>query len=119
MRWKRSLATHTAAYRSLWYETEGFAEFFFSATPIVEVTELNIAAGPPAQFGVARACARSKTWRESLGVFLGQCRVLLPAGTASQRRAGLSRCRSERARETRANGCVARNVLRPGRSFAP
>ena len=31
-----------AAYRALVYETAGFTDYFFSATPIREIAELNI-----------------------------------------------------------------------------
>ena len=31
-----------AAYRKLVYETGGFSDYFFSATPIAEIAELNI-----------------------------------------------------------------------------
>ncbi|HEX2547662.1 MAG TPA: phosphoenolpyruvate carboxylase, partial [Ramlibacter sp.] len=34
------------AYRALVYETPGFADFFFSATPIREISELNIGSRP-------------------------------------------------------------------------
>ncbi|GAD20996.1 phosphoenolpyruvate carboxylase, partial [Acidovorax sp. MR-S7] len=36
-----------AAYRALVYETPGFTDYFFSATPIREIAELNIGSPPP------------------------------------------------------------------------
>lgn len=38
-----------AAYRKLVYETPGFTEYFFSATPIREIAELNIGSRPSAR----------------------------------------------------------------------
>ena len=34
------------AYRKLVYETPGFTEYFFSATPIAEIAEMNIGSRP-------------------------------------------------------------------------
>ncbi|HVO87192.1 MAG TPA: phosphoenolpyruvate carboxylase, partial [Casimicrobiaceae bacterium] len=63
------------AYRALVYETEGFAEYFFSATPIVEITELNIGSRPASR----RALGRIEDLRAIPWVFSwGQCRALLP-----------------------------------------
>ena len=39
-----------AAYRALVYETPGFTEYFFSATPIREIAELNIGSRPASRF---------------------------------------------------------------------
>jgi phosphoenolpyruvate carboxylase len=70
------IAAHAhRAYRSLVYETEGFAEYFFSATPIAEITELNIGSRPSAR----RNSGRIEDLRAIPWVFSwGQCRVLLP-----------------------------------------
>lgn len=38
--------TGMAAYRGLVYETDGFVDFFFSATPITEIASLNIGSRP-------------------------------------------------------------------------
>ncbi|MCA3219176.1 MAG: phosphoenolpyruvate carboxylase [Burkholderiales bacterium] len=63
------------AYRSLVYETEGFAEFFFSATPIAEIMELNIGSRPATR----KATGRIEDLRAIPWVFSwGQCRILLP-----------------------------------------
>ena len=63
------------AYRALVYETEGFAEYFFSATPITEIMELNIGSRPAAR----RFTGRIEDLRAIPWVFSwGQCRVLLP-----------------------------------------
>ncbi len=63
------------AYRMLIYETEGFAEYFFSATPINEITELNIGSRPAAR----RSTGRIEDLRAIPWVFSwGQCRLLLP-----------------------------------------
>jgi phosphoenolpyruvate carboxylase len=63
------------AYRHLVYETEGFAEFFFSATPITEIMELNIGSRPASR----RTTGRIEHLRAIPWVFSwGQARVLLP-----------------------------------------
>jgi len=63
------------AYRALVYETDGFAEFFFSATPITEIMELNIGSRPAAR----RFTGRIEDLRAIPWVFSwGQCRILLP-----------------------------------------
>jgi phosphoenolpyruvate carboxylase len=51
-----------AAYRALVYDTPRFAEYFFAATPIREIAELNIGSRPGVSQGIAeasRTCARS------------------------------------------------------------
>ena len=64
-----------AAYRKLVYETPGFTEYFFSATPIREIAELNIGSRPASRKATRaiedlRAIPWSFSW--------GQCRVGLP-----------------------------------------
>jgi len=70
------IAAHAhRAYRELVYETEGFAEFFFSATPIAEIMELNIGSRPASR----RATGRIEDLRAIPWVFSwGQCRLMLP-----------------------------------------
>ena len=66
-----------AAYRKLVYETPGFPDYFFSATPIREITELNIGSRPAARHAKARPAIedlRAIPWSFSWG----QCRVALP-----------------------------------------
>jgi phosphoenolpyruvate carboxylase len=63
------------AYRHLVYETPGFTEYFFSATPIREIAELNIGSRPASRKATRaiedlRAIPWSFSW--------GQCRVALP-----------------------------------------
>ena len=72
----REIAAHAhRAYRGLVYETEGFAEFFFSATPIAEIMELNIGSRPASR----KATGRIEDLRAIPWVFSwGQCRLLLP-----------------------------------------
>jgi phosphoenolpyruvate carboxylase len=63
------------AYRALVYETEGFADFFFSATPIAEIMELNIGSRPASR----RDSGRIEDLRAIPWVFSwGQARMLLP-----------------------------------------
>jgi phosphoenolpyruvate carboxylase len=63
------------AYRALVYETEGFADFFFNATPIAEIMELNIGSRPAARKNTGRIeDLRAIPWVFSWG----QCRLLLP-----------------------------------------
>ncbi|HSV81514.1 MAG TPA: phosphoenolpyruvate carboxylase, partial [Ramlibacter sp.] len=63
------------AYRALVYETPGFVDYFFSATPIREIAELNIGSRPASRKASQkiedlRAIPWSFSW--------GQCRVTLP-----------------------------------------
>ncbi|MEO5697178.1 MAG: phosphoenolpyruvate carboxylase, partial [Burkholderiaceae bacterium] len=63
------------AYRKLVYDTPGFTEYFFSATPIREIAELNIGSRPASRKATRaiedlRAIPWSFSW--------GQCRVALP-----------------------------------------
>jgi phosphoenolpyruvate carboxylase len=64
-----------AAYRKLVYETPGFTDYFFDATPIREIAELNIGSRPASRKATRaiedlRAIPWSFSW--------GQCRVALP-----------------------------------------
>ncbi len=73
-----SLASY-AAYRKLVYETPGFTDYFFAATPIREIAELNIGSRPavrPKDGRTSRAIEdlRAIPW----GFSWGQCRVALP-----------------------------------------
>ena len=68
-----------SAYRKLVYETPGFTEYFFSATPIREIAELNIGSRPAARSkdGAPQRSIedlRAIPW----GFSWGQCRVALP-----------------------------------------
>jgi phosphoenolpyruvate carboxylase len=63
-----------AAYRALVYETPGFVDYFFSATPIREIAELNISSRPASRKKTQniedlRAVPWSFSW--------GQCRLTL------------------------------------------
>ncbi|WP_449413414.1 phosphoenolpyruvate carboxylase [Pandoraea soli] len=70
--------TAFAAYRDLVYETPGFTDYFFSATPISEIAELNIGSRP-----ASRKFSDPKNRRiEDLraipwGFSWGQCRLLI------------------------------------------
>jgi len=64
-----------AAYRKLVYETPGFTDYFFAATPIREIAELNIGSRPASRKATRaiedlRAIPWSFSW--------GQCRMALP-----------------------------------------
>jgi len=64
-----------AAYRKLVYETPGFTEYFFDATPIREIAELNIGSRPASRKANRRIeDLRAIPW----GFSWGQCRVALP-----------------------------------------
>jgi len=64
-----------ASYRKLVYETPGFAEYFFTATPIREIAELNIGSRPSAR----KASDRIEDLRAIPWVFSwGLNRTLLP-----------------------------------------
>lgn len=67
--------TAMSSYRNLVYETPGFAEYFFSATPISEIAQLNIGSRPAARKSTQRIeDLRAIPW----GFSWGQCRLLLP-----------------------------------------
>src|SRR5262249_10948420 len=64
-----------AAYRALVHDTPGFADFFFSATPISEIAELNIGSRPASRRATRRIeDLRAIPWSFSWG----QARVNLP-----------------------------------------
>ena len=64
-----------AAYRALVYDTAGFADYFFSATPIREIAQLNIGSRPASRKPSQRIeDLRAIPW----GFSWGQCRLTLP-----------------------------------------
>ncbi len=64
-----------AAYRHLVYETPGFTEYFFQATPIREIAELNIGSRPASRKATQKIeDLRAIPW----GFSWGQCRLTLP-----------------------------------------
>jgi phosphoenolpyruvate carboxylase len=63
------------AYRGLVYETPGFTDYFFAATPIAEIAELNLGSRPASRKSSRRIeDLRAIPW----GFSWGQCRLLLP-----------------------------------------
>jgi phosphoenolpyruvate carboxylase len=63
------------AYRNLVYQTPGFTEYFFAATPIAEIAELNLGSRPASRKANQRIeDLRAIPW----GFSWGQCRLLLP-----------------------------------------
>lgn len=63
------------AYRALVYETPGFTDYFFGATPIREIAELNIGSRPASRKASQRIeDLRAIPW----GFSWGQCRLTLP-----------------------------------------
>ncbi|MGV3655371.1 MAG: phosphoenolpyruvate carboxylase, partial [Noviherbaspirillum sp.] len=63
------------AYRDLVYGTPGFTDYFFQATPIAEIAELNIGSRPASRKASRRIeDLRAIPW----GFSWGQCRLLLP-----------------------------------------
>jgi phosphoenolpyruvate carboxylase len=93
-------AASMAAYRKLVYETPGFGDYFFSATPIREIAELNIGSRPASRNPSRRIeDLRAVPWSFSWG----QCRLTLPGwygfGSAIERflaAAGSATARKER-----------------------
>jgi phosphoenolpyruvate carboxylase len=86
-----------AAYRKLVYETPGFTDYFFSATPIREIAELNIGSRPASRKATrAIEDLRAIPW----GFSWGQCRVALPGwcgfGSAIEKFLADSKTRKER-----------------------
>ena len=68
-------AASMAAYRRLVYETPGFTDYFFAATPIAEIAELNIGSRPASRKASRRVeDLRAIPW----GFSWGQSRVTLP-----------------------------------------
>lgn len=64
-----------AAYRALVYETPGFSDYFFAATPIREIAELNIGSRPASRKATQKIeDLRAIPW----GFSWGQCRLTLP-----------------------------------------
>ena len=64
-----------AAYRALVYETPGFTEYFFTATPIREIAELNLGSRPASRKPSQKIeDLRAIPW----GFSWGQCRLTLP-----------------------------------------
>ena len=84
-----------AAYRALVYDTPGFPDWFFAATPIAEIAELNIGSRPASRKPSRRIeDLRAIPW----GFSWGQCRIALPGwyGFGSAVRAYLAPSRRER-----------------------
>ena len=68
-------AASMAAYRALVYETPGFNDYFFSATPIREIAELNIGSRPASRKATQKIeDLRAIPW----GFSWVQCRLALP-----------------------------------------
>lgn len=64
-----------AAYRALVFETPGFTEYFFNATPIKEIAELNLGSRPASRKASQKIeDLRAIPW----GFSWGQCRLALP-----------------------------------------
>lgn len=64
-----------ASYRALVYETPGFSDYFFAATPIREIAELNIGSRPASRKATQKIeDLRAIPW----GFSWGQCRLTLP-----------------------------------------
>lgn len=68
-------AVSTKAYRALVYETPGFTEYFFAATPLKELAQLNIGSRPASRKALQQIVdLRAIPWSFSWG----QCRLTLP-----------------------------------------
>ena len=65
----------TSAYRALVYETPGFVDYFFAATPLKEIAQLNIGSRPASRKALSRIeDLRAIPW----GFSWGQSRLTLP-----------------------------------------
>jgi phosphoenolpyruvate carboxylase len=63
------------AYRALVYETPGFSDYFFGATPLKELAQLNIGSRPASRKALEKIeDLRAIPW----GFSWGQCRLTLP-----------------------------------------
>src|SRR5450830_70259 len=101
-------ATAMQAYRDLVYETPGFAEYFFSSTPISEIADLNLGSRPASRKATQRIeDLRAIPW----GFSWGQCRLLLPGwyGFGSAIDVYLNASKDDTDRETRIH--VLRDML--------
>jgi phosphoenolpyruvate carboxylase len=68
-----------ATYRGLVYDTPGFTEFFFTATPIAEIAELNIGSRPASRKHLDPTQRKIEDLRAiPWGFSWGQSRLLLP-----------------------------------------
>ena len=68
-----------AAYRALVYGTPGFSDYFFAATPIREIAELNIGSRPAVRPNDGKASRAIEDLRAIPWSFSwGQCRMALP-----------------------------------------
>ena len=75
-----TLSEHSyQAYRKLVYGTPGFTDYFFAATPIREIAELNIGSRPAARSKDGKATRAIEDLRAiPWGFSWGQCRMALP-----------------------------------------
>ena len=75
-----ALSEHSyQAYRKLVYGTPGFTDYFFAATPIREIAELNIGSRPAARSKDGKANRAIEDLRAiPWGFSWGQCRMALP-----------------------------------------
>jgi phosphoenolpyruvate carboxylase len=72
-------AASMQAYRKLVYETPGFSDYFYDATPIREIAELNIGSRPAARPKDGKSTRAIEDLRAiPWGFSWGQCRVALP-----------------------------------------
>ena len=90
-----------AAYRKLVYGTPGFTDYFFAATPIREIAELNIGSRPAARPKAGKPQRSIEDLRAIPWSFSwGQCRVALPGwcgfGTGIEQWLGKEPQRAER-----------------------
>lgn len=67
------------AYRALVYDTPGFVDYFFAATPIAEIADLNLGSRPASR-ALQNPATRSLSQLRAIpwGFSWGQCRLLLP-----------------------------------------
>ena len=97
---RRDQQASYAAYRKLVYETRAFTDYFFSATPIREIAELNIGSRPASR----KATRAIEDLRAIPGASAGASAAWrCPAGAASARPSKPGSARTpRRARTTRA-----------------
>ena len=97
---RRSARRAWRAYRELVYETPGFTDYFFGATPIREIAELNIGSRPASRKATPRDRGPA---RDPVGLQLGPVpRRACRAGTASARRSRRISASGDRAAAARA-----------------
>ena len=103
------------AYRNLVYETPGFTDYFFAATPIAEIAELNIGSRPASRSTRQRIeDLRAIPWVFSWA----QCRLMLPGWYGFGSAVSSWLAEAEDAKENKKRVAVLREMFKEWPFFA-